>query len=244
MTNRIEVSGLPVDVLTISQLIDRVSSLLDSGSKHNIGYLNVHVANTARKNPTLERFIKGASVIYCDGSGIKLGAQILGKELPERMTGADWIWDLADRSAADGWKIYWIGGEEGVSHLAADVLRKERPDLQIETDHGFHKGAALKSAIDRINAFEPDIVLVGMGSPLQEEWVTNWRSDINAPVVWCLGATADFIAGKTNRGPEWLYTRAEWLARLVVEPRRLAHRYLVGNTVFLGRVFWERLRSS
>jgi N-acetylglucosaminyldiphosphoundecaprenol N-acetyl-beta-D-mannosaminyltransferase len=244
MVNRIEVTGLPVDAVTIAQLIDEVGSLLESGANHNVGYLNVHVANEARKHPILKQFIKGASIVYCDGSGIKLAAKILGRELPERMTGADWIWELADRAAAEGWKIYWFGGEEGVTHLAAEVLREGRPNLKIETDHGFHKDDALKSAIERINAFEPHIVLVGMGSPVQEEWVTRWRSEINAPVVWCLGATADFISGKTNRGPEWLYTRAEWLARLVTEPRRLAHRYLVGNTVFLGRVLWERIRRS
>ena len=244
MAGRIEVSGLPVDALTIAQLIDDVGSLLDSRVKHNVGYLNVHVANKARKNLTLQQFIKEASIVYCDGSGIKLGARILGKDLPERMTGADWIWDLADRANSDGWKIYWIGGEEGVTNLAAGVLREGRPSLRIETDHGFHRGDALKSAIGRINAFEPQIVLVGMGSPVQEEWVTKWRSEIDAPVVWCLGATADFISGKTDRGPEWLYTRAEWLARLITEPRRLAHRYLVGNTVFLGRLIWQRLRGS
>jgi N-acetylglucosaminyldiphosphoundecaprenol N-acetyl-beta-D-mannosaminyltransferase len=244
MAGRIKVSGLPVDALTISQLIDAVGTLIESPTKHNVGYLNVHVANKARKHPVLKQFVKEASIIYCDGSGIKLGARILGKDLPERMTGADWIWELADKANANGWKIYWIGGEEGVTGLAADVLRDGRPDLLIETDHGFHKGDALKGAIDRINAFAPHIVLVGMGSPVQEEWVTKWRPDIDAPVVWCLGATADFISGKTDRGPEWLYTRAEWLARLITEPRRLAHRYLVGNTVFLGRVIWQRIRGA
>lgn len=244
MNHRIEVLGLPVDALTIKQLIDRIATLLKEGGQHNVGYLNVHVANKARKHGTLNQFINEASIIYCDGSGIKLGAKILGKELPERMTGADWIWDLADRAESDGWRIYWIGGEDGVTRLASEVLSKTRPKLQIGSDHGFHQGDSLSSAIERLNAFKPDIVLVGMGSPVQEEWVNKWRPEIEAPIVWCLGATADFISGKTSRGPEWLYTRAEWLARLVTEPRRLARRYLLGNTAFLGRIILERLRSS
>ena len=59
-------------------------------------------------------------------------------------------------------------------------------------------------------------------------------------VVWCTGATADFVSGRTVRGPAWLHQRQEWLARLVVEPRRLWRRYLVGNPLFVARVLRER----
>ena len=97
---------------------------------------------------------------------------------------------------------------------------------------------------EKINESKPDIVLVGMGSPLQEQWVTKWRDDIEAPVVWCLGATADVISGKVSRGPRFLYEKQEWMARLWVDPKRLWSRYLIGNTRFLARVAREKIRSK
>ena len=62
-------------------------------------------------------------------------------------------------------------------------------------------------------------------------------------MVWCLGATADFLSGKVSRGPAFLHDNVEWLARLVTEPRRLWKRYLIGNSRFLFRVGLARLRQ-
>ena len=63
-------------------------------------------------------------------------------------------------------------------------------------------------------------------------------------MVWCVGATADFVSGRTPRGPRLLYERHEWLARLLMEPRRLGRRYLVGNPLFVTRVLARRLRGG
>jgi exopolysaccharide biosynthesis WecB/TagA/CpsF family protein len=80
-----------------------------------------------------------------------------------------------------------------------------------------------------------------MGTPEQESWVAQRRAQLDAPVVWCLGATADYLAGRVPRGPAWLTDRAEWLARLAAQPGRLWRRYLVGNTIFMARVIRSRL---
>jgi len=83
--------------------------------------------------------------------------------------------------------------------------------------------------------------LVGMGTPEQERWVQQRREAIQAPVVWCIGATADVISGKNPRGPAWLVEHAEWLARLSIEPTRLSRRYLIGNPAFLMRALKQRV---
>ena len=162
------------------------------------------------------------------------------------MTGADWIWDLA--AHAEGrWRLYWIGGEPGVTQRAAEALCARFPKLEIATDHGFHsrEGDAGAQVVERINAFAPHVVLVGMGTPIQEHWVARVRAQIDAPVVWCLGATADFVVGDKERvGPDWLVRDHEWLSRLLAEPQRLWRRYLIGNTVFVARIARARLRGS
>jgi len=239
---RVQVLGVGVDPITPDELLPRVAELVDQGAAATVTYANVHVLNQAHTDPDLRAFLDGASLVYCDGNGVRLGARMLGEALPGRMTGADWIWDLAAR-AEGRWRLYWIGGEPGVSAAAATALQAAHPGLAIATDHGYHprEGPEDAACIRRINAFGPDIVLVGLGTPEQEQWVAQRRAQIEAPVVWCLGATADYVAGRLGRGPAWLTDRAEWLARLVAEPGRLWHRYLVGNTVFMARVLRSRL---
>ena len=236
------VLGLPVDSLDLPGLLDAVDGFITRGAPVTVSYLNVHVANIAADDPELTRFLQGVELCYCDGSGVVLGAKLLGESLPARMTGADWIWSLAER-AEGRWRVAWIGGALGVTERAAAALRARHPGLEIRGWHGFTPEDETPALIDAVNAYAPQIVLVGMGTPIQERWAARWRPSLEAPVLWCLGATADFVSGEVSRGPAFLYEHnLEWLARLVTEPRRLWRRYLVGNPRFLARVLLSRAR--
>ena len=234
---RVELLGVPIDVLTRPQLLDRVAALADGADRSTVGYVNMHVLDRVGAHPDLLDFFRSLDLCYCDGKGVVLAARVQGDLLPERMTGADWIWDLA--AAAEGrWRLCWIGSDPGVTAQAAEVLVQRYPRLEIVTHHGYHakQGPENEAFIQQINAAEADIVLVGMGTPVQERWVLANRPAMDAPVVWCLGATADFISGRVSRGPQWLYERQEWLARLWVDPTRLWQRYLLGNARVMARV--------
>jgi len=242
MRPHIDILGVEVDRCTWAELLARVEGLVAAGGRATVAYANIHVLNTSVGDPALRAFLNAADVCYCDGAGVRLGASVLGDAIPERMTGADWIHDLG-RAAAGRWRLFWLGSEPGVTEKAATVLMEANPGLEIVADHGYHakEGAENDALIARINAARPDILLVGMGTPVQEGWVAANRDRIEVPVVWVLGATADFVSGKVSRGPAVLYNNQEWLARLLTEPRRLWRRYLLGNTAFLARVARQRL---
>ncbi|MFT4976976.1 MAG: N-acetylglucosaminyldiphosphoundecaprenol N-acetyl-beta-D-mannosaminyltransferase [Myxococcota bacterium] len=241
---RVDVLGVGVHAYTWPELLAQVRAWIIAGEPRTVAYANVHVLNTARRDAALRTFLDGVDACYCDGSGVILGARLLGAALPERMTGADWIWDLAAEAESSGWRIHWIGGEPGVTAAAAEQLRTRHPRLTVTTDHGFHarQGPEDDACLERIRAAQPHIVLVGMGTPIQERWVAAHREQMDAPVVWCLGATADFISGKVDRpGPAWLVENHEWLSRLLADPRRLWQRYLLGNALFMARIARQRL---
>jgi len=232
--------------ITWPQLLDQIDIWVSGSDQHTVTYANAHVLNTSMKDPALSNFLNTADICYCDGNGVRLGAFLLGHTIPQRMTGADWIYKLA-QAACGRWRIYWIGGEDSVTAQAAVNLQQQFGDLEIATDHGFHPktSADNDACIRRINDFCPHIVLVGMGTPTQEHWVSEVRSKINAPVVWCVGATADYVAGQKSRpGPQWLIDRHEWISRLIDDPIRLWRRYLIGNPLFLARVLRSRQTSK
>ena len=223
-----------------AELLERVDQLVADGGRHTIAYANANVLNAAYGDAELRAFLNAADVCYCDGNGVRFAARVLGNVPPERTTGADWIRDFATH-AEGRWRLFWIGGEPGVAAEAARRMRTQHPQLEIETEHGFHDD----DVVPRMNAFRPDVVLVGMGTPVQERWAASQRDRIEAPVVWCVGGLQDYVAGRAGRpGPRWLLDHHEWISRLATDPRRFWKRYLVGNPLFVGRVIAERLRGE
>ena len=121
------------------------------------------------------------------------------------------------------------------------------PDLEIVGfRHGYFDHSAgspeNEAVVEEINAAAPDILLVGLGMPLQERWLMeNWQR-LDVRVALTGGAVFDYVSGRLRRGPRLLTDNGfEWLARLLVEPRRLWRRYLIGNPLFLLRVLKQRL---
>jgi N-acetylglucosaminyldiphosphoundecaprenol N-acetyl-beta-D-mannosaminyltransferase len=102
-----------------------------------------------------------------------------------------------------------------------------------------------QAVIQAINAAKPDILIVGLGTLHQEHWLKeNWHS-LEAHVALAVGAAFDYVSGEVARGPRWMTDNGlEWLSRLVVEPRRLWRRYVIGNPLFLWRILLQRVRGS
>jgi N-acetylglucosaminyldiphosphoundecaprenol N-acetyl-beta-D-mannosaminyltransferase len=160
------------------------------------------------------------------------------------MTGADWIESLCAACAEQGTMLYFLGSQPGVAARAAELLQAHHTGLRVTgTHHGYLADPAVSSAaIAAVNSARPHILLVGMGTPMQEKWIATHRSQLEVPVTWAVGALFDFVAGVQPRGPRWMLDHGlEWLCRLVADPQRLWKRYIVGNPLFLWRVFKQRL---
>lgn len=241
----VNVLGVSVCSLDVISLIDRVRWLIQQGGQHTVMYANVHVLNTAYTAPDFRAVLNGADIVYCDGAGVVLGARLLGHRLPGRMTGADWIHSLCACCAVEGLSPYLLGSQPGVAKRAAQKLIALYPGLHVAgAHHGhFHDTAgATETVIAVVNAAQPDILLVGMGTPLQEKWIAAHRAEFDVPVAWAVGALFDFVAGVQPRAPRWMLDHGlEWLYRLLSDPRRMWRRYLIGNPLFMFRVLRQRI---
>ncbi len=240
----ISLLGIDIDITDLQGLIQSINTLVYNKQKSKIMYANIHTMNIAARDMALRATLNNADLVYCDGEGVRLGARILGKILPQRMTGADWIWDLCSMCQERGYSVYLLGGEHGVGENAARKLQGRYPDLEITgTHHGYFQkhGKENDEVISAINEKSPDILFVGFGSPLQEKWIYENFEKLDAYVVWAVGAVADFVSGKVPRGPRWMLDNGlEWLFRLIVEPRRMWKRYIAGNALFFLRVLAAR----
>ncbi len=233
--DRIELLGVPIDRIRLPTLLSIVRRSALDRRRITVLYANVHCMNVAARDRQYANIVRSADIVYCDGTGVLLGAWLAGASLPERMTGADWIHDLCRLAVRADLSLFLLGSEGGSASQAAAILRVRYPGIRIAGARpGFDVSA---SAIDAINASSCDILLVGMGTPTQERWIAAHRDELEVPVVWAVGALFDFISGRIPRGPRWMTEHGlEWVCRLVAEPKKLWRRYLIGNPVFLWRV--------
>jgi exopolysaccharide biosynthesis WecB/TagA/CpsF family protein len=115
----------------------------------------------------------------------------------------------------------------------------------VGTHHGYFTPEAERGLLRAIRQAAPDILLVGFGNPRQEQWIVRHQAELGVTLCVGVGAFFDFAGGRVRRAPAWARrARMEWLFRLILEPRRLWRRYLLGNPVFLWRVLRGRLATS
>jgi N-acetylglucosaminyldiphosphoundecaprenol N-acetyl-beta-D-mannosaminyltransferase len=234
---------IPVELAEPAEMLRTITGWVGKGEQHRVMYVNAHVVNQSRALPELAGALRTADLVYCDGYGVRLAARTLDLPVPHRMTGADWIWGLAALCEAEDKSLYLLGADPTLARAAADRLRRWYPRLRIAGAH--HGYAELGSAqnervIEDINAADPDIVLVGMGTPKQELFIDRYADRLGADVLWTVGALFDYIAGRVPRAPRWLADNGlEWIFRLAIEPHRMWRRYLLGNPAFLWMVAEE-----
>ena len=246
---RVGVLGVGVDRITVEGLHAEVARLVcrRGGVVLNA---NAHCLNLCHEDEGLRRFFAAADVVFCDGAGVRLAARMLGGRLPERITYADWLPLLAALAEERGFSLFFLGARPGVAGEAARRLEASHPGLKIAgVRHGyFDHGAGSPengAVVGEINAARPDVLLVGLGMPLQERWLMENRHALDVGVALTGGAIFDYASGRLRRGPRLLTDNGlEWLARLIVEPRRLWRRYLLGNPLFLVRVLAQRWREG
>ena len=238
--------GTNVHSIPLGDLIEHILTLCKEKRKGTIAYVNVHAINLACYSPRFRKFLNTCEIVFCDGFGVKWAGWFLHKVILHRYTPPDWFPILAQRCAQQGLTMYFIGAKPGVAQKAADILTARAPGLAIIGVHdGYFDRSAQsteqKALIEDINRLKPDILVVGLGMPIQEEWIEAHLPDLAVHIALPVGAFFDYAAGETIRAPRWMTDHGlEWLGRLVIEPGRLWKRYILGNPIFLWRVLLQK----
>ena len=243
---RMRIFGLNFADTTVAAASQSLVDAARAKQIQRVVFANAHVINEVTTRADYRAVVETADRIYADGSGLAIAARLLGTPLADNVNGTDLFPRLAADAMAAGVKIFLLGGRPGVAEAArARMTGFGLGEAIAGAAHGYFTpdSADETAAIAAVNASGADIVLVGMGVPLQDEWIARHAHRLNAPVLAGVGGLFDFFAGTVERAPHaFRVAGCEWVWRLASEPRRMARRYLLGNVVFLAHALVEAAR--
>lgn len=228
-------------------LLNQIRHAVETGEGGNIFNLNIHAANLAWTDPEFREILNQADQVFVDGAGILLGAKIMGWELGERLTFADWIDDMFSMCTQEKWPVFLLGDTEEVGNAFAATLETKHPDLIFAGhQHGFFEksGSENNAVIEKINNSGARVLLVGMSMPIQEKWLARNHHRLKPEVRLACGGMARILTGHIRRGPRWMTDNGlEWLYRLAMQPSYTWRRYILGNPLFFIRLLaWRYLK--
>jgi N-acetylglucosaminyldiphosphoundecaprenol N-acetyl-beta-D-mannosaminyltransferase len=235
---------VPFTPLSMAETVRAIGNLIETGRPTFFITANTHYVMLTHQNPDLQVINARAAIILADGVPLVWASRWIGSPLPERVAGSDLVFELSAEAAKQGYRLFFMGGAEGVAEEAVRRLRELYPGLQVVGTECplLHELTREEEAalIGRIRAARPHILMVAFGQPKGERWIYQHLEELGVPVSGQIGASLDFAAGRIRRAPGWMRNSGlEWAFRLGLEPRRLFRRY-VRNAWFIARmVAWD-----
>ncbi len=251
MKQKIRLMNIFYNNLTHEELVDHVAEQIIEKKPSYMVFINVDVVIKAETDTCLRTIINQSDFSLIDGMPLVWIAHFFRAPIKEKISGSDFVPLLCRRAAEKGWRVFLLGGAEGIPELAGEQLRKKYPGLLIAGTYsppmGFEQNQEeLKKIKDSIVRAAPDILVVCFGCPKQEKFVCEHYEEYGVPVSICAGATLDFLSGRIRRSPAWMSRIGlEWLYRFSREPRRLFKRYFIDDMKIIPMVaaFWLRPKA-
>lgn len=218
-----EVLDIRIAAITMEETVSLCEGLTETGRPHIILTANAEMLMLARRHEGLFRCLSEADLVVADGAGILWAGDVLGTPFPERVTGADLSKRLLTKAAEMHWPVYFLGGATGVAQKAAENFAAAHPGFSIAGTHdGFFDEAEEQNILRDIRTAGTKILLVGMGVPKQELWLSAHKEQLGGVLAIGVGGVFDIMAGNLRRAPLWMQRhRLEWAYRLWQQPSRI-----------------------
>ena len=240
ITRLVEIFDIRLHDFDYPDLLDIVYAVINGASKKCIAYVSTNQANLACSDISFKAELDSFDYLHADGTGIYIASKILSgkKGLSKRISGSDFYPILALHAEKCGWKIFILGDDDHT----LNKIRLMNKSLNIcGMRNGFNDLDA--SVVQSINKSKADILIVGLGSPLQEKWIASNKNKLETNLIIAVGDGTKVFAGTKIRGPKIARTIGmEWLIRLCSDPRNMWRRYLIGIPLFIFRVLKKKIK--
>lgn len=234
----IKIRGLRLLNLALDEAVAAIESAVLRRHPMRVAFVNADCINIAARDAAYREQLGDMDWVFVDGIGMRIAGQVLKQPVRDNVNGTDLFPLLCESLAGHRRSLYLLGGRPGVAEAAASWAKRRYPTLCIAgTADGYFDPHATDRVLSDIRHSGADVLLVAMGVPLQEAWISRHAETAGATVTIGVGGLFDYYSGRIPRAPAWMRGLGlEWVFRLMQEPGRLWRRYLVGNIVFLARI--------
>lgn len=228
--------GLKLHAVNMPQVSSRILDSVAERKRFTVTYLNPNYVVAAGKNPGLAAAINEFDLVLADGVGVMIGARILNIPIPGRLSTDRVCLKIFGECAKHGTRlrVFLLGGQAGVAEKAAQTLQAAFPPVAVVgTCHGWFDPAEDAQIVEMINSSRPDLLLVCLGTPRQQLWVSAHAAMLQCPVIMTGGGYLDNLSVSAAYYPQWVDRAGlNWLWRLCTEPRHVWKRYTLEAAVF------------
>ncbi|GAB6282545.1 MAG: WecB/TagA/CpsF family glycosyltransferase [Ignavibacterium sp.] len=225
-----------------NQIYDLIIKSLNEKNNVLISYINQHTFNIYYSDKNFRKLLNDKFILFSDGIGIYYGLKFLGEKNINRFNGSDLNYICFNYFIENKTKIFIIGGKFNIDFILNKA--KEKKLNLVGYQNGYFKEEYIDTIINEINIQKPDVILVGMGVPKQEFFSNKISEKINCSTIICVGNFLEFYFGTIDRAPKFLQNIGfEWLHRLIVEPKRLWKRYIIGIPLFINRIIFLKIKG-
>jgi N-acetylglucosaminyldiphosphoundecaprenol N-acetyl-beta-D-mannosaminyltransferase len=233
---RVEVLGTLIDTVTMTDCVDMAERFIACGLPHQLIAINAAKIVLANRNSEFRKILTESDLNFADGQPVVFAARLLGRRLPELVSGHFLMERLVARAAENGHSVYFLGGKPDVVAEVADVMRARHPSLRIAGwRHGFWLATEEQGVVAEVRRSRAQMLFLALGTPRKEEWLSQYKHELEVPVCMGVGGSFDVITGRLKVEPAWIRKAGlAWAFRVSQEPRRLWRRYASTNPVFVG----------
>ena len=239
----INILGVKVCNFTVQEAFTIIEKSVtnDFSESSTLFFVNTHTLNTSFTSTSYRRVLNGSTWVFGDGTGVRWAAKLQGTKIKANLNGTDFFPYFFQQTSNRGHRYYLLGADEETIKRAARKVKVLFPGWDLA---GFHHGYILDKPISgivkEINNARVDLLLVGMGNPLQEQFISEHRELLEVKVIAGVGGLFDYWGDNITRAPPWMRNLGfEWVHLMLQQKKRIL-RYLIGNPLFLVRIFRDR----
>lgn len=213
-----------------------------------INTINQYSFCIAEEDFAFKNALQQSDILLPDGMAVVAAVRLLNNQKIKKIAGADIHHYLLDELNKKGGSCFYLGSSENTLLKITTQLSKEFPNVKVQTFSPPYKSEFSdddnQQMIRAVNAFQPDVLFVGMTAPKQEKWSFEHKEQLDTKIICSIGAVFDFYAGTIVRPhPFWIQLRLEWFIRLVKEPKRMWKRYLFYGPIFIKIILEQKMQN-
>lgn len=246
---RLNVLGVGISIIDLPSAVSVIQDWVTKGTKSYICVTGVHGVMESQKDTRLRAIHNQSGMTVPDGMPMVWAGKIYGFKNIARVYGPDLMLAICRTSVRKKFTHFLYGGNQGVAERLKEYLQNKFPGISIVGTYTppfrLLNEKERQDLIRQVAACRPDLFWVGLSTPKQERFMSQYLRQLETKVMLGVGAAFDIHAGLFNDAPDWIKKCGmQWFYRLCQNPRRLWRRYLTHNPVFGYRFLQQLLKDK